>query len=55
MPPETQQAESAGFIMLGKLLTGKNMADLGQNRHFCPAIIIRPNPDKVLHRKVHVL
>ena len=44
-PPETQKAESAGFIMAGKLLTGKNMADLGQNRHFFPAIII---PSKVV-------
>ena len=30
--------------MAGKLLTGKNMADIGQNRHFFPAIII---PSKV--------
>ena len=25
--PETQKAESTGLIMVGKLLTGKNMAD----------------------------
>ena len=30
--------------MAGKLLTGKNMVDLGQNPHFFPAIII---PSKV--------
>ena len=38
--PETQRSESAGFIMAGKLLTGKNIVDLGQNRHFFPAIVI---------------
>ena len=45
-PLGTQKAESAGFFLLwrGKLLTGKNMTDLGQNRHFFPAIII---PSKV--------
>ena len=39
--------------MAGKLLTGKNMADLGQNRHSFPAIIIpskgyKNNCNKVL-------
>ena len=43
-PIETQKAESAGFIMAVKIIDGKNMADLGQNRHFLPAIII---PSKV--------
>ena len=38
--PKNPKAESAGFIMAGKLLTGKNMADLSQIRHFFPAIII---------------
>ena len=36
---------SQGFIMAGKSLTGKNMAVLGQNSHFSPAIII---PSKVV-------
>ena len=40
IPLKTQKAESAGFIMAGKIIDRGNIADLGQNRHFFPAIII---------------
>ena len=36
--------------MAGELLTGKNMADLGQNRHFFPTIIIT---SKVSQNSLH--
>ena len=35
-PPEAKKAESVSFIMGIKVVTRKNMADLGQNCHFSP-------------------
>ena len=42
--PRNPKSWVGGFYYAGKLLTGKNMADWGQNRHFFPAMII---PSKV--------
>ena len=33
-PQKPKKLSRRFFIIAGKLLTGKNMADLGQNRHF---------------------
>ena len=43
-PHKSKKLSQRVLLWRGKLLTGKNMADLGQNRHFFTAIII---PSKV--------
>ena len=45
-PLKSKKLSRRVLLWRGKLLTGKNMANLGENRHFFPAIII---PSKVMY------
>ena len=46
-PQKPKKLSRRVLLWRGKLLTGKNMVDLGQNRHFFPVIIIPTNVGQI--------